>query len=126
MRFSTLFVASALAALAACATTQSEDASTTPAGGRDCFRAEQASGYETIDDHNVRVRIGPSRSYTLHTSWNVNDLDWTQSLALHSDTGWVCTGNVFGSVEVTGGTMHRTYPIQTITRDPPPPGQEGS
>jgi hypothetical protein len=118
-----LFTAAAALALSACETT---GATSADSAGRDCFRAEQASGYEVIDDHNVRVRVGPSRSYTLHTSWNMNDLDWTQTLALRSDNGWVCTGNAFGRVDVTGGTLGRTYPIQTITRDPPPPGQEGS
>jgi hypothetical protein len=79
-----------------------------------------------IDDHNIRVRVG-SRSYTMYTSWNANDLDWTNVLALRSDTGWICTGNVRGSVEVTGGqTPARTYPINTVTRDPDAPGQQGS
>jgi hypothetical protein len=123
MRFSTLLVA--LTALGACTTTE-QQAGTTPAEGRDCFRAQQASGYEMIDDHSVRVRVGPSRSYTLATDWNVRDLDWTLHITLHSDNGWICTGNVFGRVELTGGTLRRNYPIQTVTRDPPPPGQEGS
>lgn len=123
MRIATLLVAAA--ALSACSTTD-QTSDNEVGAGRDCFRAEQASGYEVVDDHNIRVRVGPARSYTMHTSWNANDLDWTNSLALHSDNGWVCTGNARGSVEVTGGTLNRTYPIQSITRDPPPPGQEGS
>lgn len=117
-------VGATVLALAACTT--SETARNDPAAGSDCFRAEQASGYEVIDDHNIRVRVGPSRSYTLHTTWNANDLDWTNRLALRSDNGWICTGNALGRVEVTGGHMNSTYPINTITRDPAPPGQEGS
>lgn len=124
MRLRYWLAAAGLVGLAACAT--AEQSAETPSAGRDCFRAESVSGYETVDDHNIRVRVGPGRSYTMHTSWNVNDLDWTNSLALRSDTGWICTGNTRGSVEVTGGQMQRTYPIQSITRDPPPPGQEGS
>lgn len=110
--------------LAACTTTAGQEASSS--GARDCFRTEQVSGYEVIDEHNIRVRVGPARSYTLNTTWNANDLDWTNALALRSDTGWICTGNTRGGVEVTGGTLGRTYPIQTVTRDPPSPGQESS
>jgi hypothetical protein len=125
MKFTPLLLGAAALALSACTTAdQTQDDPTS--AGRDCFRAEQAAGYEVVDDHNIRVRVNPSRSYTLHTTWNANDLDWTTTLALHSDTGWICTGNARGSVEVTGGTLNRTYPIQSITRDPPPPGTEGS
>ena len=124
MRFRTVLLAAAAAGLAACATEQS--ASMTPAEGRDCFRAQSVSGYSAVDENSVRIRVGASRSYTMHTNWNVNDLDWTQAIALRSDSSWICTGNVFGQVEVTGGSLGRTYPIQTITRDPDPPGQEGS
>lgn len=124
MRLRSVLAATAIIGLAACATP--EQSAETPSEGRDCFRAETVSGYEVIDDHNIRVRVGPSRTYTMHTSWNVNDLDWTNALALRSDTGWICTGNTRGGVEVTGGQLHRTYPIQSVTRDAPPPGQEGS
>jgi hypothetical protein len=123
MRLPALLFTAAAFALSACETT---GATSADSAGSDCFRAEQASGYSVIDDHNIRVSVGPSRSYTLHTDWNANDLDWTQSLALRSDNGWICTGNALGRVEVTGGALGRTYPIRTITRDPPPPGQEGS
>ena len=125
MRFTALVFAAGALVLSAC-TTADQTQENGVSAGSDCFRAEQASGYEVIDDHNIRVRVGPSRSYTLHTRWNANDLDWTNTLALHSDNGWVCTGNTRGSVHVTGGTLGNTYPIESITRDPPPPGQEGS
>lgn len=115
--------AAALLGLAACAT-PSDSAGLS--GERDCFHAQSVSGYSVVDDHNVRVRVGPSRSYTLHTSWNVNDLDWTQAIALRSDNSFICTGNAFGRVELIGGQQGRTFPIQTITRDPDPPGQTGS
>jgi hypothetical protein len=124
MRVKAALLIAAAFALSACGTTQ--QTSGDPASGSDCFRAEQASGYEVIDDHNIRVRVNPSRSYTLHTTWNANDLDWTTRIALRSDSGWVCTGNARGGVELIGGQLNRTFPVSTITRDPPPPGQEGS
>jgi hypothetical protein len=129
MRINTALLAAAALSLAACATaeqTSEQTAAMTPGEGRDCFRAASVSGYSVVDDHNIRVHVGPNRSYTMHTTWNANELDWTLSIALRSDTGWICTGRVLGAVEITGGTMGRTYPIQTVTRDPDPPGQQGS
>ncbi len=125
MRVNAVFLTAAILALSACETA-SQDGADAANAGRDCFRAEQASGYSIIDEHNIRVNVGPSRSYTLHTTWNANNLDWTSSLALRSDSGWICTGRVLGSVEVTGGTPRQSFPISSVTRDPPPPGQEGS
>ena len=118
-----LIIAAALAALAGCAT---QTASNEPPADRDCFSARSVSGYSVVDDHNIRVRVGPSRSYTLGTTWNVNTLDWTNALALHSDNGWICTGSVRGRVEVRGGQPPQSYPINTVTRDPDAPAPTGS
>ena len=119
----TLIIAAALAALAGCAT---QTASNEPPADRDCFSARSVSGYSVVDDHNIRVRVGPSRSYTLGTTWNVNDLDWATALELHSDNGWICTGSVRGQVEVRGGQPPQSYPINTVTRDPDAPAPTGS
>jgi hypothetical protein len=125
MRFRTTLLAAAAIGLSACATEQS--ASMTPGADRDCFNASSVNGYEIIDDHNIRVRVSTRRTYTMTTSWNASDLDWSQAIALRSNTGWICTGNARGNVEVTGGTFNRTFPIDTITRDPEPPSdQQGS
>jgi hypothetical protein len=125
MRLKAALLSVVVLTLGACTTADTTSAD--PASsGRDCFRAEQAAGYEVVDDHNIRVRVTNTRIYTLHTSWNANDLDWTSRLELRSDRGWICTGDVFGQVEIVGGTPRQSYPIQTVTRDPPPPGQQGS
>jgi hypothetical protein len=128
MRTKIAIALTAAFALAACASTAPSDgASMTPGEGRDCFRADSINGYEIIDDHNIRVRITSSRTYTLNTTWNADDLDWSNAIALRSDTGWICTGSVLGRVEVTGGSLGRTFPINTVTRDPQPPAdQQGS
>lgn len=128
MHIKTALITAAALALAACASTESGDtAAMTPGEGRDCFRAESVNGYSIIDDHNIRVRITSSRTYTMNTTWNADDLDWSNAIALQSDTGWICTGNVLGRVEVTGGSLGRTFPINTVTRDPQPPAdQQGS
>jgi hypothetical protein len=88
--------------------------------GRDCFRAIHARRYDVLDDHSVRVRISQRRTYTLVTSENAADLDWGRGLAVSSDTGWVCTGDVRGAVYITGGDMGNRYGIDTVTRDPYP------
>jgi hypothetical protein len=120
---SALLAATALA-LSACASA-GETASNTPPSERDCFRSESVSGYSVVDEHNIRVTVGARRTYTLSTNWNVNDLDWSNAIALRSPTGWICQGPTPG-LEVTGGRPPRTFPIQSVTLDPPPPGQEGS
>jgi hypothetical protein len=127
MRLSASLLALAAMALAACASPGEQGASMTPGDGRDCFRAANVNGYSIVDDHTIRVHVSASRSYTLGTTWNANDLDWSNAIALRSDTGWICTGDVLGRVEVTGGSLGRTYPINTVTRDPEPPAdQQGS
>jgi hypothetical protein len=127
-----LFAALVIAAsAAACATTPPGSTSAQQSGG-DCFRPNNVAGYSVIDDHNINVRISGNRSYTLNTNWNVHDLDWTHAIELRSSNGWICTGNVFGNVEVASvqtGTdaFSRTYPINTVTRNPERPAdQQGS
>ena len=124
MRHIAAIVIAAGFALGACAT--SEQSAAGAPDGRDCFRAASVSGFEIVDDNNIRVRVGASRSYTLHTSWDANDLDWAHAIALRSSSGWICTGSVAGAVELVGGTPSQTYPIDSVARDPDPPGQTGS
>ncbi len=113
------FAVLALSAPAAAqpATDREEAAAMRPGEGRDCFRANSLRRYAVIDDHNVRIRFSPGRTYTLTTSENASDLKWGRGLTLTSDTGWVCTGDVRGAVYVTGGDMGNRYAIDTVTRD---------
>lgn len=99
---------------------EEQQAATTSDEGRDCFRAIHARRYAVLDDHSVRVRISPRRTYTLVTSENAADLDTHRGLAMSSDTGWVCTGDVRGAVYITGGDMGNRYGIDAVTRDPYP------
>ncbi|MBL8546874.1 MAG: hypothetical protein JNL81_10440 [Hyphomonadaceae bacterium] len=109
--------------LAACAST--ETASTDTAGGSECFRSEQVTGYSVVDNNHVKLSVGASRDYILTTTWNARDLDWTQAIAIRSSTGRICTGNGLG-VELIGGTPQRNYPISQITRAPDDNPVEGS
>ena len=112
MRMSLIAVAGALA-LSACAT---EGAAPQDTAARDCFFSDTVSGYNVIDDRTVEIRAGNDR-YRLTTLFNARNLDWTQSVAIRSTTGSICTGNGNG-VEIIGGEPQRTYPVQSITRAP--------
>jgi hypothetical protein len=114
MRFATLLVAAA--ALAACASTETTAANGEPAEGRDCFRAASATGFGLVDDHNVRVNVGPSRSYVLTTRNNVNDLDWSRAIALDGPS-FICTGNGLG-VTIVGGEPTQHFIVTQIRREP--------
>lgn len=112
MRMSFIALAGALA-LSACAT---DGAAPQDTAARDCFFSDTVSGYNVIDDRTVEIRAGNDR-YRLTTLFNARDLDWTQSVALRSPTGSICTGNGNG-VEIIGGEPRRTYPVQSIARAP--------
>lgn len=109
--------------LAACASNGAENQQN--ASSLDCFRSEQVSGYNVIDDHNVGLSIGASRRYVLTTSWNARDLDWSQAIAIRSSTGRICTGNGLG-VQLIGGYPQRTYPVSQIARAPDDNPVQGS
>jgi hypothetical protein len=120
---STLFVAAALA-LSACATAPSDQ--TAASAERDCFNASTASGFTYVDEHHIKISAGPSRHYMLTTQFNARDLDWTQAIAIHSTSNWICTGNGLG-VELRGGDRRLNYPISLIERLPEViPADQGS
>jgi hypothetical protein len=100
--------------LGACATDTTQ---TTRADGRDCFHADQVSGYSVVDDHHVAVSVGANRNYILETNWNARDLDWGTALVLQSDMSWICAGDNLG-VRITGGDPVRTYWIRSVARGP--------
>ncbi len=110
-----LLALAAALALASCATDSSDQ---TAADARDCFFANQVSGYDVVDERTVQVRAG-SRRYLLTTLFNARDLDWTQAIAIRSTTSSICTGNGLG-VEIIGGDPQRTYPVQAVARAPDP------
>jgi hypothetical protein len=124
--FRTALFAAAALALSACTSTEgaTQSADAMP-GNRDCFRSDAVSGFNVVDNNNIRVTVGANRHYILSTTWNVSDLDWSNAMALRSPTGWICVGSTPG-VEVIGGRPARNFPIQTVSRAPDPPGQEGS
>ncbi|GAM98457.1 hypothetical protein U91I_02090 [alpha proteobacterium U9-1i] len=109
----TLLAACAALALSACAT--AEQTTAAAPGERDCFAADSINGYTIVDDHNVNVRVGASRVYTLTLDWNARDLDWSQAIAIRAPTSFICTGNGLG-VRIVGGDPVRDYYVRSISR----------
>jgi hypothetical protein len=109
-----LFAACAVLALIGCATSE-QPALDASAGDRDCFATSAINGYNVADDHNVVVRVGASRNYNFSLDWNARDLDWTNAIAIQSDTSFICTGNGLG-VRIIGGDPRRDYYVREITR----------
>jgi hypothetical protein len=111
-------------ALTACASTT--DTASTPSEGRDCFRADDVSGYGIVDNNHVRLTVSPNRSYIAETMFNARDLDWTHAIAIRSTTSFICTGATPG-VDLIGGEPERRYAVRSIVRAPDdPPAIEGS
>lgn len=115
-----LFAATALA-LAACAS-QAQDMAGAQPEGRDCFRTEDVDGFSMIDDHTVRVRVSPNRSYALQVQGSARGLDYSQALAIRSrPSGWVCEGSGAG-VDIFGGEpLSRRWPVMSVARIPDAP-----
>ena len=110
-------------ALSACATEPNAGQAT--AAANDCFRSSQVRGYSVIDRNHVGISVGANDRYVLTTLWNAYDLDWTQTIAIRTTTGRICTGNGLG-VEIIGGDPQRTYPITSIERAPEAPAAQAS
>lgn len=121
-----LIAAAAAFGLAACASSETTTASAGAPADRDCFNTRQVSGYGVIDDNNIRVTAGANRNYILHTNWNARDLDWTHAIALRGNGDWICTGNGLGVSIIGGDPIRRTYPVDTITREPDLNAVQGS
>lgn len=111
-----VMAACAALALSACATTE-QAASSEPRADRDCFSASAINGYTVVDDHNVNVRVGASRNYNFNLDWNARDLDWSNSIAIRSQTNFICTGTGLG-IRIIGGEPRRDYYVREITRAP--------
>jgi hypothetical protein len=111
------------AALAACV---SPTDAASESAGRECFRHEEVNGFSLVDNNHVRLTVGPNRSYILRTLFNARDLDWTQTIAIRSATGYICTGSAPG-VELIGGEPRRTFPVASVERAPEEaPPEQGS
>lgn len=103
-------IAIAALALTACAGTPAPS-------GRECFKAERASGFTLVDDHTLHIRVGASRNYALTTRSSLRDLDFERAIALRArPAGWVCVGTNPGAEIIGGEPFERTWIVETVTR----------
>lgn len=92
--------------------------------GTACFYSSSISGWNYIDEHTVRVSVGPSKYLDLTLMGNARDLDFKQALAIKSDhNGQICEGNGLGLEVTAGGPVHRTWPITNVKLVKTPAGQ---
>lgn len=109
--------AAALSAMVGCAAPQAgADAS---AGGRDCFRTVEVSGYDIVDEHRVSVAINSRREYILTIRENTRALDWTNAVTLRSPSNFVCVGSGDGA-QLVGGNTALFYRVVRVERAPEP------
>ena len=96
-----LTVFAAVLALSACASANTQTASSAGAD-RDCFRSVDVRGYSVVDDHRVQLRVSPAREYILTLPQQTRDLDWTHAISVRSASSFICVGDPSG-VQLMGG-----------------------
>jgi hypothetical protein len=64
----------------------------------DCFSSSFISGYETVDNHTIRVRAGVDDRYDIvFSGGRCDQLDWSQRLAIETPaTSQLCVGKSLG------------------------------
>ena len=70
------------------------DASRLADGKRQCFAAQQVSGFNAIGRDKVYVTVGARTHYELDVLATCMDIDWTNAVAIRTRSGssWVCEG----------------------------------
>jgi hypothetical protein len=103
--------------LAACASDPGAQASN--AGGRDCFRDSQVSGFNVVGDNAVKVNISPGRDYLLTVDHSAHQLATSEHIAIAAPpSGLICTGNGLG-VNLRGGDVPGDrWTVTSIARAP--------
>jgi hypothetical protein len=88
-------------AVGSCAAPGSDNRSHSPVQGlaaNDCFSSSFISGYETVDDHTIRVRASVKDRYDIvFSGGRCDQLDWSQRLAIETPaTSQLCVGKSLG------------------------------
>lgn len=84
----------AFLAAAACAAPPPSSTGAVGSSARDCFNADQISGFSEAEGAAIRVSPGPGRDYELTlVGPSCDDVAWAQAVAIDaSPTSYVCTG----------------------------------
>lgn len=121
LRFTTL---AALLAIGACASPAGAPTASA-SNDRDCFRSLDVRSYGILDDHRVRLHVGPTREYVLTIPQQTRDLDWTHAISVRSVSSFICVGNPSG-VQLMGGDPPFPYQVTNIERLPAEAAAQGS
>ncbi|MCX7360037.1 MAG: DUF6491 family protein [Alphaproteobacteria bacterium] len=104
----------ALLALGACASPAGAPTASA-SNDRDCFRSLDVRSYGVVDDHRVRLHVGPTREYVLTIPQQTRDLDWTHAISVRSLSSFICVGDPSG-VQLMGGDPPLPYQVTHIER----------
>lgn len=84
-----------------------------------CFYTSQVDGWNYLDDHTVRLSVGPSRSFDLTIMGTAPWLSSRETIGVRSGpTNLVCTGNGLGVEVFQGGPFHETWAVTKIALVP--------
>lgn len=96
------------------------EAATAADAGRDCFNTRNISGYSSVDDDTVQIRVGVNDYYDVDVFGTCNQLDWSNRLAIVSNSGsFICAGDISPGRLITEEEncsitrISRAYPLET-------------
>lgn len=82
------------AALGATAALSVQPLEAVAAPERECFNADNVSGFSAYDDEAIYVRVSRKKVYRLEILGNCPNVDWSQRIGLDSRVGgFVCVGS---------------------------------
>ena len=111
-----LAVVSSALAFAGCAQAPMPVAQAGATSGSDCFRAQQVSGYSSVSDEVVDVKVGANRFYRLQVSGYCPGAMFSQPVTLRTLGGgsWICRG--LDAELISGGQSCMVRDVTPIPR----------
>ncbi len=90
-----------------------------PAPAKTCFYASQVDGWNYLDDHTVRLSVGPSRQFDVTIMGTAPWLSSHETIGIKSSpTDLVCTGNGLGVEVFQQGPFHQRWAVTNIALVP--------
>lgn len=87
-----------------------------PPAQRSCFRADDVSGFNVVDDKTVDVSINAKTVYRLTLFSRSPDIDWTQRIGVRARSGaWICQG-MDAEIIVPGAIGPTTFPVTDVRK----------
>jgi hypothetical protein len=84
-----------------------------------CFYTSQIDGWNYLDDHTVRLSVGPSRQFDVTIMGTAPWLASHEDIGIRSDpTNLICTGNGLGVEVFQGGPFRQRWAVTQIALVP--------